>query len=184
MTDHLREEVISSEVAFSGRLLTLRIDTVRLPDGRLSTREVVVHPGAVAMVPVLDADHVLLVRQWRSAAGRALLEIPAGTLSPGEDPAACAARELMEEIGYRPNKLSPLYATYLAPGYSSEKLHVFLAEDLVPERLPHDEDENLEVVTLRWDEINAMMLRGEFADSKTLAGLLLAQKILQSRNGV
>jgi 8-oxo-dGTP pyrophosphatase MutT (NUDIX family) len=181
MPDPLREEVVSSHIAFQGRLLTLRVDTVRLPDGNTATREVVVHPGAVAMVPVLDAEHVLLVRQWRTAAGRALLEIPAGTLGHGEDPRACAERELMEEVGYRPRTLTPLCATFLAPGYSSERLHVFLAEDLVPESRPHDDDETLEVVTMTWREIDAHLLRGDFADSKTLAGLLLAQKVLAAR---
>ena len=138
MFEHLREEVLRSEIAFRGRLLTVRVDHVRLPDGHESTREVVVHPGAVAMVPLLDARHVLLVRHWRNATGRALLEIPAGTLNPGEDPLACAERELMEEIGYRPRQLTPLYSTFLAPGYSSEMLHIFLAEDLAPEKLAHD----------------------------------------------
>ena len=181
MTDPLRETVLASRTVFQGRLLTVRVDTVRLPDGQESTREVVVHPGAVAMVPLLDADHVLLVRQWRTAAGRALLEIPAGTLSPGEEPRACAARELMEEVGYRPQRLTPLFATYLAPGYSSERLHVFLAENLLPEQLPHDDDENLEVVTLSWTQIDRLLVEGEFADSKTLSGLLLAQKVLEHR---
>ncbi|HEY3379622.1 MAG TPA: NUDIX hydrolase [Armatimonadota bacterium] len=181
MIDNLREEVLSSEVVFKGRLLTIRVDQVRLPDGLLATREVVAHPGAVAMVPMLDADHVLLVRQWRNAAGRAMLEIPAGTLTPGEDPLACAEREMMEEVGYRPRQLTPLFATYLAPGYSTEKLHVFLAEDLVAERLAQDEDERIEVVSLTWSEIDALLLRGEFADSKTVSGLLLAQKLLSHR---
>jgi 8-oxo-dGTP pyrophosphatase MutT (NUDIX family) len=182
LSEHLREEIIDSEIAFQGRLLTLRVDTVRLPDGHVSIREVVVHPGAVAMVPLHDAEHVLLVRQWRNAAGRALLEIPAGTLHPGEDPKTCAERELMEEVGYRPGTLTPLYTTYLAPGYSSERLHVFLAEELVPEQLPQDEDECLDIVCLSWQEVDELLLRGEFADSKTLAGLLLAQKMLMWRN--
>jgi len=181
VTDDLREDIIDSKVAFQGRLLTLRVDTVRLPDGHVTTREVVAHPGAVAMVPLLDHDHVLLVRQWRTAAGRALLEIPAGTLGPGEDPHACAERELMEEVGYRPQTLLPLCATFLAPGYSTERLHLFLAEDLVPERLEHDEDERIEVVSLTWQEVDELLLRGEFADAKTLSGLLLAQKLLRRR---
>ncbi|MHB9129567.1 MAG: NUDIX domain-containing protein [Armatimonadota bacterium] len=181
MFEHLREETLNSEIAFQGRLLTVRVDTVRMPDGTVSTREIVVHPGAVAMVPVLDADHVLLVRQWRAAAGRALLEIPAGTLSPGEEPTACAQRELMEEVGYRPRSLTPLYTTYLAPGYSSEQLHVYLAEDLVPEFRDHDEDEALDVVSLTWSELEDLLFTGQIADSKTLAGVLLAQKMLQGR---
>jgi len=179
--DHLREELLSTEPAFHGRLLRVRVDTVRLPDGHVATREIIVHPGAVAMVPLLDAEHVLLVRQWRAAAGRALLEIPAGTLGPGEDPTTCAARELMEEIGYRPQTLRPLTAIFLAPGYSSELLHLFLAEDLVPERLTHDEDERIEVEILTWTQIDAMIASGDIADAKSLAGLLLAQKLLRAQ---
>ena len=175
MTEHLREEVLKSEVVFQGRLLTICVDRVRLPDGVESTREVVAHPGAVAMVPLLDAEHVLLVRQWRHPAGRALLEIPAGTLSPGEDPRDCATRELMEEIAYRPRRLTPLTAMFLAPGYSSELLHVFLAEDLIPEKLAHDEDERIDIVTVRWEDIDALMRNGEIADAKTISGLLLAR---------
>jgi ADP-ribose pyrophosphatase len=178
MSDHLREEVLHSTLAFQGRLLTVRVDTVRLPDGGESTRDIIVHPGAVAMVPLLTADSILLVRQWRTAAGRALLEIPAGTLAAGEAPVACAERELMEEVGYRPNKLTPLGAIYLAPGYSSEKLHLFLAEELTPERLAHDADENLEVECLSWDELTRAIRAGEIADAKTLAGLLLVQRML------
>lgn len=181
MSDHLEEKILQSEIAFQGRLLTLRVDTVRLPNGRTGTREVVVHPGAVALVPLLDAQHVILVRQWRNAVGRASLEIPAGTLAPGEDPEACAQRELMEEIGFRPRSLTPLYITALAPGYSSEQLHLYLAEDLVPERLAQDEDENIEVLTFSWDEVDDLLLRGELADAKTLAGLLLVEKMLKGR---
>jgi len=178
---HLREEPLSSETVFQGRLLTVRVDTVRLPDGRTSTRDVVAHSGAVAMVPLLDRDHVLLVRQWRHAAGRALLEIPAGTLDPGEDPDACAARELMEEVGYRPRVLTRLCEMFAVPGYSTEKLTVYLAEELAPERLAHDADENIEVVTLSWDEVDDLLQRQELVDAKTLVGLLLAQRLLRAR---
>ncbi len=181
MTEHLREEIIDSSLAFQGRLLRVRVDTVRLPDGHTSTREVVVHPGAVAMVPLLDAEHVLLVRQWRHPAGRALLEIPAGTLGAGEDPRDCAARELMEEVGYRPQTLTRLASMFLAPGYSSECLHLFLAEGLAPERLAQDEDENIDVVCLSWHEAEALIQHGEISDAKTLAGLLLAQTVLRQR---
>lgn len=180
--DNLREEITDSTIAFAGRLLTVRVDTVRLPDGKASTREVVVHPGAVAMVPMPDPEHVLFVRQWRNATGGALLEIPAGTLAPGEEPQACATRELMEEVGYRPGRLTPLCATFLAPGYSSEKIHVFLAEELTPEKLAQDEDENIEVVSLTWEEIDACIARGEFADAKTLSGLLLARRVIYRRS--
>lgn len=179
MTDTLREETLASSYAFRGKLLTVRVDQVRLPDGVESTREVIEHPGAVAMVPMLDADHILLVRQWRTAAGRALLEIPAGTLEPGEEPLRCAERELMEEVGYRPRKLTPLFAMFLAPGYSAEKLRVFLAEELTPERLAHDADERIEVVTLTWSDVASLLARGEIADAKTISGLLYAEKLLR-----
>ncbi len=176
MSEQLREELLNSTIAFQGKLLTISVDSVRLPDGMLTTREVVAHPGAVAMVPLLDADHVLLVRQWRHPAGRALLEIPAGTLSPGEDPRDCATRELMEEIAYRPRQLTRLTSMYLAPGYSSETLHVFLAEDLIPEKLAHDEDERIEVVPVTWDDIESLLRNGEIADAKSICGLLLARE--------
>ncbi|HEY3417287.1 MAG TPA: NUDIX hydrolase [Armatimonadota bacterium] len=178
MTEDFTEQVIDSTVAFQGRLLTVRVDTVQLPIGGTSTREVVVHPGAVAIIPLLE-DTVIFVRQWRNAAGQALLEIPAGTLASGEDPRDCATRELMEEIGYRPGKLTGLCSFFLAPGYSTEKLHVFLAEELTPEKRPQDEDEVLEIVALTWEEIDACLQRGEFADAKTIAGLLLAAKRLR-----
>jgi len=181
MTDHLREKPVQSEIVFQGRLLTVRVDTVITPMGREATREVVAHPGAVAMVPLLDDNRVLMVRQWRHAAGGALLEIPAGALAPGEDPAACAARELMEEVGYRPRKLTSLTEMFVAPGYTSEKITVYLAEELTPERLAHDVDENIEVVTLSWDEVDDLLLRGELADAKTLVGLLLARRLMNTR---
>lgn len=179
--DSLHEEILASETAYQGRLLTLTVHTVRLPNGAVGTRETIGHPGAVAMVPCLDADTVLLVRQWRTAADRALLEIPAGTLAPGEAPAACAERELMEEVGYRPGRLTPLVSFYLAPGYSTEVLHVFLAEDLTPAHLPHDEDEQIEVVQVNWAEIDSLIAAGEIADAKSIAGLLLARQAARGK---
>ena len=178
MPDQHHEEVLASEVLFQGKLLTLCRSTIRLANGHVATRETVQHPGAVAMVPVADDGDILLVRQWRTAAGRPLLEIPAGTLAPGEETHACAARELMEEVGYRPGRLTALTTCYLAPGYSTEVLHLFLAEDLTPARLPHDEDEQIEIVSASWEAIDAAMRDGEIADAKTLAGLLLARRLL------
>lgn len=181
MSNQLYEEVTQSEIAYHGRLLTIRVDHSRLSNGVECTREVIVHPGAVAMVPLLDADHILMVRQWRAAAACELLEIPAGTLNPGEAPLTCAERELMEEVGYRPRNLTPLCSAYLAPGYSSELLHTFLAEDLVPEKLAEDEDENIEVVTITWDDIEMLLQQGKIADAKSISGLLLAQKLIRNR---
>lgn len=181
MTEHLRETPIGSETVFQGKLLTICVDTVRLPDGRTATRDLVAHHGAVAIVVLPDPEHVMLVRQWRHAARSALLEIPAGGLAPGEAPEDCASRELMEECGFRPGKLTVLGSIFLAPGYSTELLHLFLAEDLVPERLPHDEDEKLDVEVYSWAEVADLMARGELCDAKTLSGLYLAQQMRCAR---
>lgn len=178
MNEHLREKILSSENVFNGKVLNIRVDQVELPDGMLSMREVIVHPGAVAVIPITDDGKVIFVRQWRNAAAEALLEIPAGGKSINENPVECAERELMEEIGYRPGNLIPLQSIYLAPGYSSEYLHLFIATDLSPERLPHDEDERLEIVIHSWDEIDELMNKGEFKDAKTIAGLILARRKL------
>ncbi len=176
--DGLREEVLSSEVVFSGRLFEVEVRRVRLPDGREATREVVKHGGAVALVPVLDDGRVLLVRQFRSAVGEALLEIPAGTLEPGEDPETCAARELEEETGHRAGRLERLFSSYLAPGYSSEMLHTFLALDLVrpiPGGAPHtDRDELVRVQAIPLREALGLIHSGALRDAKTICGLLLA----------
>ncbi len=177
----LREETIESREAFSGRLVKLRVDTVRLPNGRQTTREIVVHRGAVAAVPLIDSGRVVMVRQFRQAAGEVLLEIPAGTLDPNEDSYACVARELEEEIGYHSGRLTLMFRSYLAPGYSSEMLHTFLAEDLVKVGQHAEEDEFLEVVELPLDEAAAKIISGEIKDAKSICGILMAQRFLASR---
>lgn len=177
----LEEVTVDSTEVFAGRLVKLRVDTVRLPDGRQTTREIVVHRGAVTAVPLVDSDEIVMVRQFRQAVGETLLEIPAGTLDPGEDPADCAARELREEIGHQPGRLTLMFRSYLAPGYSSEMLHTFLAENLAPVDARSDDDEFLEVVNIPMDRALAMIRTGEIKDAKTICGILMAQRILTSR---
>lgn len=167
------EELLKSEKVFDGRLIALRKDTVRLPNGRESTREVVVHPGAVAIVPMLDDRKVVLVSQYRHAVGKTLMEIPAGTLHPDEKPEDCALRELREETGYIAGRLEKLLSLYLAPGYSTELIHLFLAEDLRPAKSETDEDEFIELVVVPLDEAVVKILEGEIQDAKTVAALLL-----------
>lgn len=167
------EELLRSEKVFDGRLIALRKDTVRLPNGRESTREVVVHPGAVAIVPMLDDRKVILVSQYRHAVGKTLMEIPAGTLHPDEKPEDCALRELREETGYIAGRLEKLLSLYLAPGYSTELIHLFLAEDLRPAKSETDEDEFIELVIVPLDEAVVKILKGEIQDAKTVAALLL-----------
>ncbi|HEY3398112.1 MAG TPA: NUDIX hydrolase [Armatimonadota bacterium] len=168
----LREETISSERQFEGKLLQVRVDQVRLPDGREARREIVEHVPAIAAVPLRPDGQVLLVRQWRHPAGEALLEVPAGCLEPGESPDECVNRELAEEIGYRADRIERLFSLYLAPGYSQEIIHYYLAQDLQPASAEADEDENLQIVTLPLAEAVRLCLAGEIRDAKSVAALL------------
>jgi ADP-ribose pyrophosphatase len=141
----MRETITHTESIYSGRVVKLVVHDVELPDGNASKRELVQHPGAVAVV-ALDADnHVLLVRQYRIAADQIMLEIPAGTLNPGEDPEVCAVRELQEETGYMPGHIEKIGGIYVAPGYTTEFIHLYLATDLRESRLAQDEDEFIEL---------------------------------------
>jgi ADP-ribose pyrophosphatase len=179
--EDLRETVVSSKTLHRGRVGDFRIDTVRFGDGRQSTREILGHPGAVAIVAIDAEDRVLLVRQWRTAAGGILLEIPAGTLDivdPAdrtiEDPELAAPRELEEETGYRAGSWRKLGAFWTAPGFATELMHLYWATDLRPaheDRLGPDEDERLELVRLPFDEALAAVERHEICDAKSIVGL-------------
>ena len=183
--DPLRERLISSEVLRQSRILEFRIDTVEAADGHRSTRDIAGHPGGVCVVAVDDQDRLLLVRQWRHAAGRALLEIPAGTLDREpdwsiEDHARAAARELEEETGSRAGAWRYLGAFWTAPGFTSELMHLYLATDLVSVHeggLAPDEDERLELRPVPFAEAVAMVDRGELPDAKTIAGVLWVARL-------
>ena len=185
----LRETVVGTEILHRGRLGNFRIDTVRFSDGRTSTREILGHPGAVAIVAIDPDGSVLFVRQWRTAANRALLEIPAGTLDlvdPAgriEDPERAAPRELEEETGYRAGTWRKLAAFWTAPGFASELMHLYLATDLRPahgDRLGPDEDERLELTRLPFDEALAAVERGDICDAKSIVGLLWLARLKSS----
>ncbi|MEJ2013134.1 MAG: NUDIX hydrolase [Anaerolineales bacterium] len=166
---------LHSEIVFTGKVFNVRTDLVRSPDGREFQIDVVEHGGAVALIPI-QADHsVTFVRQYRHPIGEWLLELPAGTLDPGEDAEEAAFRECREEIGLAPAELIHLGATYLAPGYSSEFLHYYLARQLTPAPLPQDEDEDLRTEQLSWDEAWRTLSAGGFQDAKTIVGLSLAR---------
>ena len=177
-THPLRETQLTSERIFSGRIINLRLDEARLSSGIIARREVVDHPGAVALVAMPDRDHVLLVEQWRYAADEALLEIPAGTLTPGEDPAACALRELAEETGCTTANLTPLVSFWSAPGFTTERMYVFLAQGLTPCHADADEDEIIHPLTVAWQDALAMCLDGRIRDAKSIAGILAADRVL------
>lgn len=165
--------VTASEPIFAGRAFKVRIDSVRRPDGKVHRIEIVDHPGAVTLVPVGADGRLHFVRQYRHASLEELLELPAGTLDPGEDPAACARRECREEIGMAPEKLEPLGGFFLAPGYSTEYLHVYLATGLTEAPLPADEDEDLRVERLTLEQAEGLARTGGLHDAKTLAALYL-----------
>jgi ADP-ribose pyrophosphatase len=172
-TEHLRETPTARRTVYSGRLLTVHEDDVRLVDGTPASREVVAHPGAVAIVAIdVDGD-VVLVRQWRHALGRALWELPAGTRDPGEPPLRTADRELAEETGLRAGDLRPLAVAPLTPGYSTEVMHFFLATGLAAGPTDRDVDERMDVARHSREQVVALIRAGE-VDVKTIAGLALA----------
>ena len=172
------EVVTGTRRIYEGRIVNLRVDEVTLPNGKAGKREVVEHGGAVAIVPMKDKNTVLLVKQFRLPAGKPLLEIPAGGIEDGEEPEACARRELSEEIGMVPGRLIPLFAAYVAPGYTTEKIWGYLALDLTDEKAENDEDEFVEVVPMNLDEALAAIASGEIEDGKTVSGLALAARLL------
>ncbi len=168
-------EVLSSEVVFEGKVFDVQIDQVRLANDHEARIDLVIHSGAVTLIPIGEDGSIWFVRQYRHATGGHLLELPAGTLEPGEDPASTAARESREEIGMAPGQLDHLGGFYLAPGYSNEYMHVFLATDLQPDALAPDPDELIEVEKLTPQEVRTQIKDGGFQDAKTLACLQLAE---------
>jgi ADP-ribose pyrophosphatase len=181
----LTERVVDSKTIYRGSYLTFRIDTVERTDGSRAEREVVGHPGAVAILAIDDADRVLMVRQYRAPASRILLEIPAGTLDVDdsgaiEDPDLAAHRELEEETGYRAGSLRLLASFWTAPGFATELMHLYLATDLRPAddaRLGPDEDERLELERVPLGDAIVAVERGEIADAKSILALLWLDRL-------
>lgn len=167
-------ERLASRKAFQGRHVEVDVDRVRLPNGHVAELELIHHPGAAAIVAV-DSGELLLVRQYRYATGGWLLEVPAGTLAPGESPAACAARELIEETGYGAQRWQPLGWVWSSPGFTDEKIWLFLASELAPARQRLEQDEVLSLARLPVSEAIEKAARGEIHDGKSLAALLLAR---------
>lgn len=165
-------KVIRREI-FQGRIVSLAVETHLLPDGRRAEFEIVRHPGGAAVLPVLADGRLLLLRQFRPAADGAVLEIPAGRLEPEEDPAACAARELAEEAGYRAGRIEPLGETLSSVGFCDERIFLFLARDLVEVAAAPEPDEFLEPLVLTLEEALDRLRTGDIVDAKTQLALLL-----------
>ncbi len=175
------ERTLASRVVYHGKLINLRVDDVELPNGHHSTREIVEHPGAVAIVAFTGKQELILVRQYRKAANLLTLEIPAGTLSPGEEPLACAVRELKEETGYSAHTFDRICSFYTAVGFCTELLHMFAASDLQPGDQAFEEDENIEVVTMPVAQAIEAVRDGRIVDAKSVAGVFWAQLYLEGQ---
>jgi ADP-ribose pyrophosphatase len=167
---------VSSTRAYHGRVISLDVDEVRFPDGSVGSLEMIRHPGASAVVPLLDADEsdpqVLLIRQYRYAADGYLYEIPAGRLDAGESPMECAGRELAEETGYRAERVEHLFTMFTTPGFTDEKIHLFLATGLTAGEAHRETDEFMELVPTRLSRALSMIEQGEIQDAKTALALL------------
>jgi ADP-ribose pyrophosphatase len=170
---HLIETKVDSTPVYDGRLLHVRCDTVRLPDGRLATREHIVHPGAVLIVPVLPDGRLVVERQFRYPLDRVFVEFPAGKLEAGEPELETAKRELVEEAGYEAATWTPLGTIHTLISYTNEKIDLYVAEGLRHVGAKLDDGEFLEIVTMSVDEMLAGLDRGEITDAKTVAALLL-----------
>ena len=172
----LIETRLERREVFNGKLLHVFSDTVRLPDGRTSVREVLEHQGAVCVVPLKRDGTVVLVRQFRYAVGRDILEIPAGKIDKGEtDPVAAAVRELREETGYTASEIIHLGDCNPSCAYSEEVIHLYLMRGLTKGERELDDDEVIELIEMPFDEVYEMGVRGEIVDSKTLAALLMTK---------
>jgi ADP-ribose pyrophosphatase len=176
----LSDELISRRRVYEGRVLGLRVDTVRLPTGRVTEREIVEHGGAVGIVAIDEEGDVLLVKQYRSSLSMMLLEIPAGTLSKGEDVRACACRELREETGYSAQEMEQLYAFFSSPGFSNERIWLFLATGLTPGVQSVEADEAIEVVKMPLERALEMVADGDICDGKSILGLIAARAKMNS----
>lgn len=172
-------ETIGSEIIYPGRAFTIRRDHLRLPDGRTTKFDIVEHHGSVVLIPIDNDGDLIFVRQYRHAAEKDLLELPAGTLDKGEAADVCAQREVREETGMAAGKLEMIGGFYLAPGYSTEYMYVYLATELYPSPLKADADEFLETETISIDDAYRMIEKGEIPDAKSLAAFQLARPFLE-----
>jgi ADP-ribose pyrophosphatase len=168
------------EEVFVGRRFRVVRHARRLPDGTTAIRETVQHPGAVTILPLFADGRVCLIRNYRIAVDETMLELPAGTLDPGEDPTACAVRELAEETGFRAEKLEKLTEFFMSPGILNERMHLFLATELVAGPAELEAGEEIEPVIATWEEAIAWARDGQIRDAKTLVGLLFYDRFRRS----
>jgi ADP-ribose pyrophosphatase len=174
----------SRRIVFRGLKIDLALQSVELADGSRVEREVVVHRGAVALVPIVDREHICLIKNHRYAVGKTLLEVPAGTIDPGENPAQTAERELAEETGFRAGRIRQVREWYVSPGVMTERMYLFLCEDLRAGPPGHQPDERLETVIVPWSEALAMVDDGRIEDAKTMIALTICDRIVGRQDPV
>jgi len=167
-------------VIYRGRKVDLALQPIRLADGSVADREVVVHRGAVALVPMVDRDHVCLLKNYRYAVGRDLIELPAGTIDAGETPDSTAPRELAEETGHRAGTITRIAEWFVSPGVMNERMHLYLCEDLSPGPTDHQPDERIEPLVVPWVKAVAMALDGRIEDAKSRLAILLCDRRRQA----
>lgn len=172
------EKTMKTEKIYEGKILNLRIDTVELPDKKYSKREIVEHPGAVAIIALTENNEIVLVKQYRKAIERELIEVPAGKLEIGEEPKETVIRELKEETGYTAKKIDYLLEFYTSPGFTNEKVYLFLADELIEGEAQPEKDEYIEVIHLKLDDLIELINKGEITDSKTIVGAYIAKNYL------
>jgi len=173
------EKTVSCERIFTGNILNFDIVTVKLPNGKESTREIISHPGAAVIIPIADNGDLYLVRQFRKAVEKEMLELPAGKLDPGELPLDCAVRELKEETGLEAQKVELILSIHSTPGFSNEVLHIFAARGLKEGSACADEDEFLSIRRISMNSLIKMIFNGEITDSKTIVGIFAAERIIK-----
>src|ERR1700722_16776315 len=155
-----KSAAVESKIVHHGQIFNLRVDTFRINDGPVRKWDIILHPGAVVMLPIDSNGHLVLIKQWRRAAEKILIELPAGTLEAGEPPDICAQRELQEEIGFKAKELINLGGFYTAPGFCNEYLHFFIARHLIPSSLDGDDSEGIDVITVSLDQALKMIDNG------------------------
>lgn len=174
----IEEKTISSDRVYTGKTISLRVDTVEVPNRGYQKREIVEHPGAVGIVAITKDKKVILVKQYRKAIEKELWEIPAGKIEIGENPKQCAIRELKEETGYSAENIKLIHKFYTSAGFSNQKVYIFLAENLSPGNRSLDEDEIIEVKEFDIDEVYKMISKNEIEDAKTSIGMLLTKELI------